>query len=55
LDRETISEYTFFVVATDGGQDVVRTSSAKVTIVVTDANDFTPGNFFALEVKKACV
>ena len=43
LDRETVSEYTFFVVATDGGQDVVRSSSSKVTILVTDANDHTPG------------
>ena len=38
-----MSEYTFFVVATDGGEDVVRSSSAKVTVLVTDANDHTPG------------
>jgi hypothetical protein len=30
-----VSEYTFYVVATDGGRDIVRTSSAKVTILVS--------------------
>jgi hypothetical protein len=40
-----VSEYTFYVVATDGGRDIVRTSSAKVTILVDDANDHTPGTF----------
>ena len=43
LDREAVAEYTFLVTATDGGREVVRTSSAKVTILVTDANDHTPG------------
>ncbi len=43
-----MSEYTFYVVATDGGRDIVRTSSAKVTILVDDANDHTPGTFQAI-------
>ena len=43
LDRETTSEFTFYVVATDDGRETVRTSSAKVTIIVDDANDHTPG------------
>lgn len=51
-----MSEYTFFVVASDGGQDTVRSSSAKVTVLITDANDHTPGidniqTLFSIEFK----
>ena len=42
LDRETVSEYTFDVRASDDGQEIVRSTTAKVSIIVTDANDHTP-------------
>ena len=42
LDRETVSEYTFDVRASDDGYEVVRSTKAKVSIIVTDANDHTP-------------
>ena len=42
LDRELISEYTFDVLASDDGHEMVRSTKAKVSIIVTDANDHTP-------------
>ena len=42
LDRESIAEYDFDVRATDEGQDIARSTTARVTIIVTDANDHTP-------------
>ncbi len=39
LDRETIDRYIFSVVATDA---LSQSSSANVTIILTDVNDQTP-------------
>ncbi|XP_064099968.1 fat-like cadherin-related tumor suppressor homolog isoform X2 [Macrobrachium nipponense] len=41
LDRETISRYSFTVVATDGGPEPLSTT-AKVTVLVKDYNDNPP-------------
>ena len=42
LDRETLDQYTFDVMAVDGGKGMVKSSRAVVTILITDANDHTP-------------
>jgi protocadherin-16/23 len=42
LDRETIDEFTFGLLAVDGGAGMVKSSRAIVTITITDANDHTP-------------
>ena len=42
LDREKIREYTFEVVATDGGLYDSRSSKAQVRIVLSDENDQRP-------------
>ena len=36
LDRETVSEYTFDVRASDDGYEVVRSTKAKVSIILFD-------------------
>lgn len=41
LDRETIAQYSFTVMATDGGPKPLSTS-ARVTIIVKDYNDNPP-------------
>uniref|UniRef100_A0A1X7V4J9 Cadherin domain-containing protein n=1 Tax=Amphimedon queenslandica TaxID=400682 RepID=A0A1X7V4J9_AMPQE len=41
LDRESVSEYTFNVVATDGGHPS-RNSTAQVIVTVQDVNDNSP-------------
>uniref|UniRef100_A0A3B4CZQ3 Protocadherin Fat 4 n=1 Tax=Pygocentrus nattereri TaxID=42514 RepID=A0A3B4CZQ3_PYGNA len=42
LDRETRSDYQLLVVASDGGQPTPLSSSAMVSVVVTDINDNPP-------------
>ncbi|KAG7461989.1 hypothetical protein MATL_G00197140 [Megalops atlanticus] len=42
LDRETRSSYQLVVVASDGGQPVSTSSSATVSVAVTDINDNPP-------------
>ncbi|XP_036445151.1 protocadherin Fat 4 [Colossoma macropomum] len=42
LDRETRSSYQLLVVASDGGQPTPLSSSAMVSVVVTDINDNPP-------------
>ena len=39
LDRETVSEYQFEVIATDSGG---LSSTATVTVTITDVNDNAP-------------
>ena len=39
IDRETIDEIRFSVIATDS---ISQTAEANVTVVITDANDETP-------------
>lgn len=41
LDRETIAQYSFLVIATDGGPKPLSTS-ASVTVKVKDYNDNPP-------------
>ena len=42
LDRESVDEYKFNVLAVDGGKGTVKSSRAIVTVIITDANDHTP-------------
>ena len=42
LDRETVPSYSFKVVATDSSPFLPLTSTADVTITVTDVNDHRP-------------
>ena len=42
LDRELVDEIRFDVLATDKGEQSIRSSRTKVKIIVTDANDHKP-------------
>ncbi|XP_043913009.1 protocadherin-11 X-linked-like [Protopterus annectens] len=42
FDREQQGSYTFYVKAVDGGSEIQRSSTAKVTINVVDINDNRP-------------
>ncbi len=42
LDRESVPEMRFDVVAKDGGRASIRSSRTQVKIIVTDANDHIP-------------
>lgn len=41
LDRETIAQYSFLVVAVDGGPKPLSTST-RVTVIIKDYNDNPP-------------